>query len=450
MFKTADPKQLYFVVNKIELFPQDEEVLTKLYQPIIGGLGSALYHTLIQDFAPAATMMDAKGLYFLQEQIEISLENLFETLHKLEATGLVKTYLVKNVVNNVLAFKLLKVPSSSEFYATPLLSSLLREKIGDVAFSDLSHYFSRKSKLSQTPLQNAEDISASFLEVFSLPEAEAINPSEAVQKAQADNNVVAIEKAQVNDDHSIDWQIIKDQFEMYQINPGEVDKNMNRIQTLIKTYGLSESEFVNETLPTLSGRNVLDMNLIANQIAENYKSISTRKQIKKTIIEHPEDAKLDLAGFNEQEKNLIRTANKLYPAEFLYQLKSRKGGIVSPGEKRILSTLSGQYGLPEDLINLLVYTCLTYSPVVNSSLAYQIVNDWLQKGITTASQALRYTKERRTSTESKKKYYHTNKKQKRVEQGTDWSKKKAEIDPNIDLDKLRESFKEFEDQNGMK
>ncbi|MFR4967133.1 MAG: DnaD domain protein [Lactobacillus kalixensis] len=448
MFKTADPKQPYFVVNKLELFPQDEEVLTKLYQPIVGGMGTALYHTLIQNFNPNATMMDAKGIYFLQEQLEISLENLFDYLHKLEAVGLVKTYLISNEVMESIAFKLHKVPSSSEFYATPLLSSLLREKIGDVNYAEISRYFSKKNRYSQKPLKDAQDISASFLEVFSLPEDEAINPSEPVRQAQADNSVKPVETAKVNDDHSIDWDTIKQQFEMYQINPGEVDKNMSQIQSLMKTFGLSEMDFVNEVLPFLSGRNTLDMNMIANQIADNYKSITTRKQLQQEVQAHPEDAKLDLEGFDEKEKNLLRLAHTMYPAEFLYRMKSRKGsgGMVQPGEKRLISTLNGRYGLPTDMINVLIYVCLLDHAGVPSSYAYQVVDDWLQKGIKTGSQALRYTKKRFEEQQHKKTRYKVrNTQNKRVEQGTDWSKKKAEIDPNIDLDKLRESLKKYED-----
>ena len=129
-------------------------------------------------------------------------------------------------------------------------------------------------------------------------------------------------------------------------------------------------------------------------------------------------------------------------------MKSRKGsgGMVQPGEKRLISTLNGRYGLPTDMINVLIYVCLLDHAGVPSSYAYQVVDDWLQKGIKTGSQALRYTKKRFEEQQHKKTRYKVrNTQNKRVEQGTDWSKKKAEIDPNIDLDKLRESLKKYED-----
>ena len=81
---------------------------------------------------------EAKGIYSLQEQLDCSLKQMFNSLHKLEAVGLVQTYLSDNVFNNILVFKLLKIPSSDNFFSTPLLASLLKEKVGVPTFHNLS------------------------------------------------------------------------------------------------------------------------------------------------------------------------------------------------------------------------------------------------------------------------------------------------------------------------
>ena len=49
MFETSDPKHLYYVANRVKLFPEDEKVLIKLYQPLVGAVAVALYQTLIQN-----------------------------------------------------------------------------------------------------------------------------------------------------------------------------------------------------------------------------------------------------------------------------------------------------------------------------------------------------------------------------------------------------------------
>ena len=108
MFATSDPKHLYYVANKITLFPENEKILIKLYQPLVGAVAIALYQTLINDYDPYGIVSDAKGIYSLQEQLDCSLKDMFHSLHKLEAVGLVQTFLADNVFNNIIVFKLLQ------------------------------------------------------------------------------------------------------------------------------------------------------------------------------------------------------------------------------------------------------------------------------------------------------------------------------------------------------
>lgn len=447
MFETADPKQPFYVSNQIDLYPKDVKILIKLYQPLVGATAIALYQTLIQDFDPYSILSDAHGIYTLQEQLDCGLKELFSSLHKLEAVGLVQTFLVDNVVNKVLVFKLLKVPGSEEFFATPLLSSLLKEKVGISVFQETSHYFAKENKKRQKPIKNGRDISASFLEVFRLPGDEAINPSQDVLDAEIENKVQDIGKAQINDRDNIDWDFMKSQFEMYQISAGEVERKKNQIRGLMQIYGLNEQEFVDESLPSLHGKNELDIHEIGNLIAENYRTGNTRKQIHREITNRTQNISVP-KNLPENQKKLLDEANKLAPAEFLYRLKERKGGFASAAEKQVLNRLKNNYGLPEDLINILTYTCLTYDSMLTANLAYRIANDWLQHGVVNSVQALQYMEKRRQGNFTKNARRYS--KQKRVEQGTDWSKKKAKTDDKVNSEELKNFFKNLEDKNGMK
>ncbi|NRO49028.1 replication initiation and membrane attachment family protein [Lactobacillus helveticus] len=440
MFETADPKHLYYVANRIRLFPEDEKVLIKLYQPLVGAVAVALYQTLIQNYDPYGIISDSKGIYSLQEQLDCSLKQLFNSLHKLEAVGLVQTFLSDNVFNNVLVFKLLQVPAADKFFATPLLASLLKEKVGVPTFHDLSHAFAQEAKLKEKPIKNAKDVSANFFDVFRLPGDEAITPSSDVVQAAQENKVHEVETAKVNDHGSIDWDFIKQEYSRYQIPASEIDLNKEQIRGLIQTYGLSEKEFVDESLPCLHGSYSLNMRDISNTLAENYKRTNTRENVQAQLNEGRKKALATIKDMDDNDKKLLKAANESSPAEFLYKLKTQKGGITSANEKQIINNLHTQYGLPEDLINILTYTCLTYDTVVSSNLAYKIANDWLQHGVATAVQALQYVKKRRNSF-GKKRPVRTY--QKRVEKGTDWSKKKADRDAGISTEQLKNLFKDL-------
>lgn len=440
MFETADPKHLYYVANRVRLFPEDEKVLIKLYQPLVGAVAVALYQTLIQNYDPYGIISDSKGIYSLQEQLDCSLKQLFNSLHKLEAVGLVQTFLSDNVFNNVLVFKLLQVPAADKFFATPLLASLLKEKVGVPTFHDLSHAFAQEAKLKEKPIKNAKDVSANFFDVFRLPGDEAITPSSDVVQAAQENKVHEVETAKVNDHDSIDWDFIKQEYSRYQIPASEIDLNKEQIRGLIQTYGLSEKEFVDESLPCLHGSYSLNMRDISNTLAENYKRTNTRENVQTQLNEGRKKALATIKDMDDNDKKLLKAANESSPAEFLYKLKTQKGGITSANEKQIINNLHTQYGLPEDLINILTYTCLTYDTVVSSNLAYKIANDWLQHGVATAVQALQYVKKRRNSF-GKKRPVRTY--QKRVEKGTDWSKKKADRDAGISTEQLKNLFKDL-------
>lgn len=447
MFETADPKQPFYVLNQIDLFPDDEQILIKLYQPLVGSTAIALYQTLIQNFDPYSILSDAQGIYSLQEQLDCNLKLLFRSLHKLEAVGLVQTYLVDNVVNQILAFKLLKVPSSQEFFSTQLLASLLKEKVGNTAFHSLSHYFAKKTRSRQKEVKNARDISASFIEVFRLPGDEAINPSTEVIQAAQENTAPKVKTAEVNQNDHVDWGFMKDQFARYSIPSSEIDHKKAQILGVMQTYGLDEQEFIDESLPSLHGQQELDLRKIENLIAENYRSSHTRKQVNHELTQDSNQARPVKVSTDKQK--LLQDATQMSPAEFLYQIKADKGGFASPGEKRTLNVLRSQYGLPSDLINILVYACLTYDSMVSPNLAYRIANDWLQHGIASAPQALQYLEKRQEKRSKKPQRYGYNQ-PKHVEKGTDWSKKKAKADSNVNSEDLKNFFKNLEDQNGSK
>lgn len=441
MFETSNPKQLYYVANQITLLTENEKVLIKLYQPLVGGVAVALYQTLINDYDPYGIISDAKGIYSLQEQLDCSLKQMFNSLHKLEAVGLVQTYLSDNVFNNILVFKLMQVPSADKFFATPLLASLLKEKVGLTTFHDLSRSFAQAAKLREKPIKNARDVSATFFDVFRLPGDEAITPSDDVVQAAEENKVQPAQTAQVNDHDPVDWDYLKQEYSRYHISGEQVDLNQNQIRALMQTYGLSEKEFVDETLPTLHGSYELNMRSISQTLAESYKSINTRSNVQKQVDEGQKQALAAIKQLDDNDKKLLQAANESAPAEFLYKIKTQKGGIATAGERQIINNLHTQYGLPEDLINILTYTCLTYDTVVSSNLAYKIANDWLQHGVATAVQALQYIKKRRqvgTKRQNRSSYAY-----KRVEKGTDWSKKKADPNAGISTQQLKDLFKDL-------
>ena len=91
MYENSNPRLRYVVLNELADQLGQGQVLIKLYQPLIGALGVALYQTLVQDFDPYRSLSASNALYSLQEDLDCSLRQLWQALHKLEAVGLLKT-----------------------------------------------------------------------------------------------------------------------------------------------------------------------------------------------------------------------------------------------------------------------------------------------------------------------------------------------------------------------
>ena len=105
MYENSNPRLRYVVLNELADQSRQGQVLIKLYQPLIGALGVALYQTLVQDFDPYRSLSASSALYSLQEDLDCSLRQLWQALHKLEAVGLLKTYVSHNLrLGDILAF----------------------------------------------------------------------------------------------------------------------------------------------------------------------------------------------------------------------------------------------------------------------------------------------------------------------------------------------------------
>lgn len=418
MFESADPKQPFYVANQVDVSEDNIKVLTTLFEPLVGIQGVGLYLTLAKEFNEVPFAKDYKTLYQLQDQTNLKLEDLFATLHHLEATGLVKTFIGSNpVLGDILIFEIEKIPSAGDFFHTFLLSSLLLERVGNVTFNKLVKEFTPRIFVG---LKDAKEVTSGFFDVFHLSAENAIDAPIEVKEAadeipKAANNEIKLG----NEPVKIDWSFLTDLFESYHIQKEEVLKHQVEIKQIIDFYHLTEQEFVDTALITMSaGSEELNMRAIQNAVNENFGLNRNKEMIKKQLRQTPKDADKVIKNLSKSDADLIRAVDSKVPTDYLYELKEKKGGYVTANEKKVIFRLQDQMGLTPSLINLIVHTCFEYDAVLTNNLADRIANDWLQRGITTPSEAIAYLKERKNK--RKHQYYRAPKKT--VRKTTDWSK----------------------------
>ena len=120
----------------------DRDILTMLYQPIIGYAGLALYFTLWSE----AKRNDYSSLIkheILINEMGIELTQLLEARLALEGIGLLKTYklkISKNVDSYI--YEVFAPKSPEEFFNDVIYKGLLAKKIGTMQVEKLSMIFS--------------------------------------------------------------------------------------------------------------------------------------------------------------------------------------------------------------------------------------------------------------------------------------------------------------------
>ncbi|MFC2694438.1 MAG: DnaD domain protein [Lactobacillus sp.] len=425
LFAVSDPRQPFYVINKVELTSSQERVLTRLYQPLIGAQAQALYLTLAYEYNALPLNSDYKSLVQLQEQTGQSLASLFTSLHKLEAVSLVTTYTAANqVLGRVLKFKLGQVLSAPAFFNEFLLSSLLREKVGGEGFQRLKTDF-------QTSVikigQQDHDVSASFFDVFHLSPADLAN----LPAAQPQKKPGSVIKAKL----PVDWPELTALLSRYHVAETEIDSHRQQIQQVMGFYHYSEEQFATLVASTLiPGQERLDFQKIeraAGSAAQNKQAQDLRQR----LTNHPQASEV-FKRLDDQDQALLKQALALPPLEFLTRLKRAKGGYVAAQERRVIFNLQNRTGLTPELVNMVTEVALRYDSILTQQRADRIANSWLEHGVTTAASALAFVKryEQKGKQRRQTGYYQ---KKKRVEQGTDWSKKQAKKTSGLSMADLK-------------
>ena len=123
MNHTILPADVYTVLSKSVVSNLDRRIITLLYQPIIGYTAVSLYFTLLDDL-DKMVISESFTHHHLMSMMQLKLESIVKAREKLEAIGLIKTYLKKDSVNNYVY--LLYAPlSAQEFLTHPVLSIVL-------------------------------------------------------------------------------------------------------------------------------------------------------------------------------------------------------------------------------------------------------------------------------------------------------------------------------------
>ena len=155
------PADTYTVVNKTVITDKDKKIVSMLYQPIIGYSAVSLYYTLISDLDKRELFSEDLMHHHLMATMQLSLEDIIVAREKLEAIGLIKTYMKKDNINQYV-YLVYSPLDANDFFNHPILNIVLYNNVGKREYDKLLDYF----KTPRVVLKDYQDITASFDEVF--------------------------------------------------------------------------------------------------------------------------------------------------------------------------------------------------------------------------------------------------------------------------------------------
>ena len=161
MKSTLLPADTFMVINKTIFNDQDRKLLMRLYQPIIGGDAINLYFNLWSHLDNLEFVSNDYTHHYLFNLLQLSIDAFVSARMKLEAIGLIKTYVKEDSINNYI-YELYSPLSPSEFLGNPLLNTLLLSNVGKKEFDAITNMF----KIPTVNLKEHTDITSSFSDVF--------------------------------------------------------------------------------------------------------------------------------------------------------------------------------------------------------------------------------------------------------------------------------------------
>ena len=133
---TIVPADTYTVINKSIITEQDKKIVSMLYQPIIGYTATSLYNTLLSSLNDNEIMSEDLTHHHLMSTMQLKLEDIVIAREKLEAIGLMKTYMKKDNINQYV-YCLYSPLEADEFFNHPILNIVLFNNIGKKEYDKL-------------------------------------------------------------------------------------------------------------------------------------------------------------------------------------------------------------------------------------------------------------------------------------------------------------------------
>lgn len=367
------PADSYVIINKSIITEIDKKILIDLYQPIVGNKAISLYYTLLNDLEKSYFMSENYTHHHLLSVMQMSLQDIKIAREKLEAVGLIKTYLKKDHINNYI-YVLYSPISASEFLNHPVLSVVLYNNIGKKEYQNIIETY----KIPRINLKDYEDISVDFNSVFtSVPSDTFITNDDLVTK---NNNKLKFKS-------NIDMELLISGLVTKNIPEKAFTKEViDLITNLSCIYNLDILTMQNLIKSNINEKGTIDKETLRKS-ARNYYQFEHSGNLPTLIYSKQPEYLKTPSGDTSKRAMMIYTFENAHPYQFL---KSKyNDGKVIDRDLRIIEDLLLDLKLTPGVVNVLIdYVLKVNNQKLNKNYIETIASQWKRLGIETVEEAM--------------------------------------------------------------
>ena len=370
------PADTYTVINKTIITDSDKKIVSMLYQPIVGFTAVSLYYSLISDLDKIEIISDELTHHHLMATMQLSLDDIMIAREKLEAVGLIKTYLKKDNINQMV-YLLYSPLTPNEFFNHPILNIVLYNNLGKKEYEKIINYF----KLPRINLKDYEDITCSFDEVFTPVRGTIDNIYEDITKR--DSNNIKINKG-------IDFNLIISGIPESQLNPRcFTDDVKDLINNLSYIYNLDSLDMQGLIRNSLTEKGTIDKTLLRKS-CRNYYQFDNFGNLPTLIYNRQPEYLKKPAGDNSKWAKMVYTFENITPYQLL---KAKyKGAEPTDRDKKLIESLLIDQKLNPGVVNVLIsYVSKVNNEQLTKSYVETIAGQWKRLNIETVEEAMKIT-----------------------------------------------------------
>jgi len=395
------PADTFIVINKTMLNESDRKILILLYQPLIGSSAISLYYTLWSYLDKMELISNEWTHHHILKSMMISTGEFNDAKVKLEAIGLLKTYIKKGNINNYI-YELYSPISPSEFINNPLLSTALFNEIGKLEYERIINYF----KIPKLNLKEYEDITSKFSDVFAFTNMNF-----------TDNLIYDIKKSNYRKLEilsKIDINTILSLLSDDLLNKKSITKETKDFLYKISyIYNYNNDDMLELIRNSISEKHTIDKKLLQEN-ASKYYSFDNMGKLPSIIYKNQPEYLRKESLDNSNRSKMIHLFETTSPYDFINS--KYKTGNPTSSDLSIISYLLIDLDLKPGVVNVLIdYVLKINNNKLIKSFVEVVASQWSKSGIETVEDAMKIAEE-----EYKKRKKNTSKTTKRVSAKPDW------------------------------